>query len=109
MQIEISSKQKNLSSRIREIVGRQFRFAFSRVEDRIRRISIVLSDINGPKGGVDKLCRANIGMSNGQNVRLESLAKSWEAAAVATSDRAIHTISRWLERKRRRNVKLKPI
>lgn len=107
MQVEISSKQKKLSRRIREIVGRQFRFAFDRVEDRIRRISIVLSDINGPKGGLDKLCRVNIGMNDGQSVQVESLAASWEAASAATSDRAIHAISRWIERQHRRIYKPK--
>ncbi|WP_163836803.1 HPF/RaiA family ribosome-associated protein [Spartinivicinus ruber] len=38
-------------------IDHRFAFAFSRMSDKIEKAMITLSNINGPKGGIDKQCQ----------------------------------------------------
>ena len=54
MQIEIHAHDFLLTEGLRAHVERRFQFAMSRFQNYVLRVSVRLSDINGPRGGVDK-------------------------------------------------------
>ena len=54
MRIEIQARKVSLPSRLRRQIEHRIRAALNRFDERIRRVSLWLSDVNGPKGGSDK-------------------------------------------------------
>ena len=51
MQIEIQSYDFSLTNALRDYTERRLRFTLARGANRIRRITVQLFDINGPRGG----------------------------------------------------------
>ena len=56
MNITIQSKNINLSTDEKSLINKSIMANFSRVQEKIKSISVHLTDINGPKGGQDKQC-----------------------------------------------------
>lgn len=57
MEIAIRARDVGWNEELRQQVERSIEFAIDRHKSRIDRISVYLSDLNGPRGGVDKLCQ----------------------------------------------------
>lgn len=64
MQLVIRATNVPVSDPIREHISRRVLSAAKRFARRLSTITVVLEDINGPRGGVDKTCRIEAGMSN---------------------------------------------
>ncbi|MFT5225928.1 MAG: putative sigma-54 modulation protein [Polaribacter sp.] len=60
MNIQVKFRNIKRSSAAIKQVGDRLSLAFTRVQDAIQSVSIIISDVNGPKGGIDKLCRISI-------------------------------------------------
>ncbi len=70
------------------------RFALTRFQDRMHRISVRLSDVNGPKGGVDKRCLVRIKADGLPDIVVEDT----ETDLYVAVDRAVDRTRRTLER-----------
>ena len=60
MQIDIQASGVELSDAIRNYVKRRSAFALARLDTRIRRVDVHISDVNGPRGGIDKRCSVQV-------------------------------------------------
>jgi hypothetical protein len=60
MQIDIQSNGFTLTEALREYTHRRLCFALVHCEETIRRVTVRLSDINGPRGGTDKCCHIQL-------------------------------------------------
>ena len=58
MKVLIKTSNFSLTDALRNHALRRLRFALTFCDDRINQIVMRLSDTNGPRGGVDKCCRA---------------------------------------------------
>ena len=56
MLINIQAHGFSVTRAIREYVEERIHFALSRIGHRLRRVDVRLSDLNGPRGGIDKCC-----------------------------------------------------
>ena len=56
MEIAVRVRQLGSNEDLQKQVERRIEYAVDRYRSRIDRISISLTDLNGPRGGVDKLC-----------------------------------------------------
>lgn len=76
-------------------------FALDRFEDRVRDVRVVIEDVNGPRGGIDKEVRIVL-TGHGELTQLVvSAVDSKVEAAVATAvDRVQRCLSRTLDRER---------
>jgi len=59
--ISITSHGFSTTEAIREHAYKRLGFALDRLAGRVRRVSMTLTDINGPRHGVDKSCVIRIG------------------------------------------------
>lgn len=64
MQLVIRATNVPVSDPIREHVSRRVLNAAKRFARKLSKVTVVLEDINGPRGGVDKACRIEAGMSH---------------------------------------------
>lgn len=100
MRIHIQSSSFVLTEGIREHAVRRLRFALSHVADHIRRVTVHLSDINGPRGGVDKCCRMVVTMEKLAEIAVEDIENDLYVAIDRATSRAARTVTRNIGRSR---------
>ena len=78
-----------------------------RVEARVRKfaasvdeVDVRLADVNGPKGGVDKVCKARVLVPGLPNVMVERRHQSARAAVDGTMDATERAVRKILGRRR---------
>ena len=101
MQVAIRSRGVDLSDALREHVVRRFSFALSRASLAVRRIDVTLADINGPKGGVDKVCRVRARGPGLREIVIEERHSDLAVAIDLASSRAGRTVMRAIDLRRR--------
>ena len=94
MNIEIRTQHLDLADALQGYVKRRLRFCLSRFRPRLGLITVRLSDINGPRGGVDKCCRIIAEVVPSGSVVLEET----DADLYAAIDRAVDRVGRSLTR-----------
>ena len=57
MEITVRTRDLVGNENVRKLVERRIDYAVDRHKNRIGRIAVCLSDLNGPRGGIDKLCQ----------------------------------------------------
>jgi hypothetical protein len=83
--VELSQEER---ARIRHGLG----IKLGKYETSIERVTIRVLDVNGPRGGIDKLCRIKVVLSGLPSVVFESQALSLKAAingALSGTERAV--------------------
>jgi len=102
MQIDIQTRPFTLSEPLRYYSERRIRFALTRFEDHIQRVSMWLSDVNGPRGGKDKHCRLQIVLAGTNDVLIEDTQLNLHVAINRSLERAGRSLVRKLDRQRSR-------
>ena len=100
MLIELRKRNVPVESETREWIERRVHFALGRFAERIRRVAVIVSDINGARGGTDIECHLRISLIPKGEVRILDLDSSVEAVVASAVDRAALCVARWLERHR---------
>ncbi len=88
-----------IDPRLSQYVERRFRFALGRFGGRIGLVSVLLEDINGPRGGCDKRCRVIVDLEPTGQLVLELTARNEKIAAAQAADRIKSSVSRELRRR----------
>jgi len=99
MHIEIQSRNVKLTRGLRKLLNRRVEFAFNRFKDRIQKVKIQLSDINGQKGGLDKECQFHLTLPDQPDVIVKGTSDKLESAISTTATRSAKTLARKLKRK----------
>ena len=100
MQIVIQARGFALTSGLREHIERRIGFALDWAKYHVRRVSVRLSDLNGPRGGEDKRCHIQVAMPGGADVVIEDTESDLYVAIDRAADRAGRTLARRVERNR---------
>ncbi len=100
MQINIRSRGFALTHALRDYAERRLQFALARVADRVRRVTVRLSDVNGPRGGIDKRCRIQVTLNGLADVVIEDTEADLYVAIDRAADRIGRTVVRRLARQR---------
>lgn len=79
---------------------RIFHLALDRFEGAIREIELGLVDLNGPKGGIDKRCRARLALVPRGTVVVDSVGETFLEALHGAAEKARRALQRRLERRR---------
>ncbi len=96
MKIEISSQGDVATEKLKTMLQRQIDFALGRFEQRVRDIRVRLSDLNGPKGGIDKHCKITVTLRDGETVISEVKDTEFEPVIHRAVDRAARRMKRHL-------------
>ena len=73
---------------------RRLHFATDRFERHIRDVGVVLRDVNGPNGGIDKVCRVIAKLRRGGRLEVEEKRASFMAAISAAAKRLRRLLAR---------------
>lgn len=101
MNIDIWMKRVDVDETARTQVERRLLFRLDRFSSRIDGIKVRITDINGPRGGVDTVCRIDIRLRPTGNVFVEDVDADVFAAVDRASDRAARQTARAIKRMQR--------
>lgn len=68
MQLTISSRGQALTESIREHIQARLTAALDQHATRVKHVEVVLNDENGPRGGIDQVCRVSVRLNNGNTL-----------------------------------------
>lgn len=95
----IQSRGFTMTKAIRDYTERRLRYAVSFAGGYIGRVTVRLSDINGPRGGEDKRCQLVLTLKGMPSVVIEDIESNLYTAIDRAAERAGRTIARLLDRK----------
>jgi len=97
MQVLFKSRHPQ-ATELRDLTERRVRFVLRRVGWLVPRAEVQLSDVNGPRGGIDKRCQVELRTDGAGSVVVASVAHDWRTAL----DNALARAARFLLRLWRR-------
>jgi ribosome-associated translation inhibitor RaiA len=100
MKVIVRSKQLQVGEPVRAHVERRLEFSLGRFSPQILWAKVQLMDINGPRGGEDKVCRMEVRLLPRGSVFVEDSDAELLVAVDRAADRAATAIVRALERTR---------
>ena len=100
MQIDIQARDFPLTDILRSHAERRLRFALACFDDRIQRVAMQLSVINGPRGGKDKRCYLQVMLAGLSEVVIADIEADLYVAIDRAIDRASRTVARKIERQK---------
>ena len=99
MQVLFKSRDPQ-ADELQDVAQRRMRFVFRRFDWLIPKVTVCLSDVNGPRGGIDKRCQVEIKSDVAGTLVVASVARDWRTAL----DKALSRAARFLMRQWRRNI-----
>lgn len=97
MQVLFKSRHPQ-ADELRELTERRVRFVLRRLGWLVPRADVQMSDVNGPRGGIDKRCQVELRTDGAGWVVVASVASDWRTAL----DNALARAARFLMRLWRR-------
>ena len=100
MQINIQARGFELTDGLRSHIVMRLQFALGWASHRLGKVSVRLSDENGPRGGEDKRCCLRVGVAGAEDVVIEDTEADLYVAIDRAADRASRVLARRMERQR---------
>ena len=101
MKIKVRDSQHRVGATLHHHVERRLRFALDRFSRQISAVKVQLSDLNGPRGGVDQCCRVEVSLVAGGRLIVEEAQSYLYTAINRAADRASRAVARRLSRQLR--------
>jgi ribosome-associated translation inhibitor RaiA len=96
MQIAVQARGFSLTRALQENVHQRLGFTLARGSGRVRRVAVRLSDLNGPRGGIDKRCLVEVRLDGLPAVVVEDVQADMYVAIDRAATRAARTVMRRL-------------
>lgn len=108
MILKVQQKGIALGRSLLDAISDRIDGALGRFAGQIRRVTVCLSDANGPRGGVDKDCSIAVQLVRGKTIRTKRSDVDVIAAINLAADRVTHAVGREVERRRKRTGRQRP-
>lgn len=79
MQVLFKSRHPQATD-LRDLTDRRVRFVLRRLGWLVPRAEVQMSDVNGPRGGIDKRCQVELRTDGAGSVVVASVASDWRTA-----------------------------
>lgn len=106
MQIDIRTKDFELSPTLRQYVVRRLGFALSAKRAQIQLVQVMLSNETSAKGGLDKSCKIIVRLNGLPDIVVEDRQTELRTAIDRGASRVSHTLARKLMKQNRMRVGL---
>jgi hypothetical protein len=100
MQVLFSSRTRDANDMRETAIGR-VKFVMRRLTWLVPRATVRLSDVNGPRGGLDKQCQIALRVEGRRTVVITALARDWRGALDGALARSRRLLLRIWRRERR--------
>lgn len=93
MQVLFKSRHPQ-ATELRDLAERRVRFVLRRLGWLVPRAEVQMSDVNGPRGGIDKRCQVELRTDGAGSVVVSSVANDWRTALDNALARAARLLTR---------------
>lgn len=100
MRISIRSPQGLLSPAFSEHIQKRLHDALDRLSSLIAKVEFRVADLNGPRGGEDKLCSAVVALRQGNSIKVQVV----DADAYRAVDEVARKLKQTLSRRKGRRA-----
>jgi len=100
MHVTIQANGFEMTSALRAYTEHRLAIALGWARAHMRKLAVSLSDINGPRGGIDKQCKIQVQLGRGREVIIENVEADLYVAIDRAVDRADRAVVRQVERSR---------
>ncbi|MGX4640505.1 HPF/RaiA family ribosome-associated protein [Massilia sp. SYSU DXS3249] len=100
MRMTIQTSGFDMTSALRAYTEQRLATALGWAREHMRKLVVWLSDINGPRGGVDKRCKIQVQLAGGREIIIDDVEADLYAAIDRAADRADRAVVRQVERTR---------
>lgn len=107
MEVQIKARGLPAAKNLRSHASYRIRTALGRFGHAVQSVTVRLSDVNGPRGGADKLCRVVIQMKN-RSLVMEELGGDMRRVIDRVTERVQYNVARQMEKLAQVNRKLLP-
>lgn len=97
MQVLFEARSREAAP-LRDLAVARARFVMRRAAPGLPRVNLRLSDVNGPRGGLDKQCRVELFAPRGGHLVVTAVARDWRSALDTALARATHALRRLWQR-----------
>ncbi len=97
MEVIFESRAKD-GLELRELAVRRVHFVMRRLAWMVPYARVHMSDVNGPRGGLDKRCLVELETASTGTVVISSTARDWRSALDAALARSARVLKRTLQR-----------
>ena len=101
MRFSLINRHGHVSDDTHELVKRRFLFALSRYSSKIDRVSVVITDVNGPKGGIGMSCRVIVKFKRLGTVTVTCTDSELVGSVARAADRVDRAVARTIEKSQR--------
>ena len=101
MQVIFESRDAD-GGQMRDLSIERVRFALRRLTAGVPTAKVQFSDVNGPRGGVDKRCQLELSTDAAGTVVIVSMARDWRTALDRSLGRATRVLVRHMQRTHQR-------
>jgi putative sigma-54 modulation protein len=101
MQLDIQTQGFDLTYAISGYIDRRLASGLGRSAHHVSRVAVLLADINGPRGGIDKRCRIRVRLDPSVEVVVEDTQSDLYTAIDRAAKRVGRSVARKLGRQRR--------
>lgn len=98
MKIDIQASDFSLTDSVLIFIKERINFTLNSRFDQIQRITIRLSDVNGPQAGIDKRCNVKVLLPRMKEIVIDDVKADIYVAIFRAIDRASLTVNRRLAR-----------
>ena len=99
MQVIFESRDPQ-AAQMRHLAVTRLQFVLRRVQWLVPRATLRLSDVNGPRGGVDKRCQVELDTDGSGKVVITAQSRDWRSAIDTALARAARALLRLWQRDR---------
>lgn len=100
MNLKVRTARIGLTSQLHDLIERRVHYALSRFSPQVSRVSVLIEDVNGVRGGVDKRCEIAVLIKRGGELRAAATDAVIEPAIAMAADRIGRAVQRKLELRR---------
>ena len=97
MELSVRTRSIELTDELRDLVSKRMQLSLDTFGDRIDDTFVYLIDLNGPRGGVDKLCQITVRAHGVGDVVVREAAATVIAALNRAARRAKYRVSESLQ------------
>ncbi len=109
MQVLFKSRDPQASG-LRHLAEHRVRFVLRRLAWLVPRAEVQMSDVNGPRGGLDKRCQVELRTDGAGSVVVAAVASDWRTALDQALARAVRFLMRlWRRGSDGRRMRQRPI
>ena len=102
MHVDTQTREFSLTAGLHDYLRRRIEFALGRYRDAIRRVTVRLRDLNGPRGGADKQCQLQVELAGQPALVISDTDPDLYVAIGRAAKRADRQVARRLGRRSKR-------